>query len=178
VSSVAVARSVPRPVATAAQAWVAMIGVDLFLHAGVLAPLYDWDSAFLLRPLEAFVRIPAGYLAFGILAVGLVRVLPRLAVGDGPRGALVAGIGGAVTWGALLIGLWSISTAQPQLLAAWWIGQSMQLAVAGFVIGGAIGGARQRSLVFGVGAVLLLGVVTAVALQSIGYAPAPVTIGS
>jgi len=168
---------VPKPVATTLLAWIAMTGVDLFLHAGVLAPLYDWDSPFLLSPLEAFVRIPAGYLAFGILAAGLVWLLPRLDVGGARAGAVVAGAAGAVGWGALLLGTWSISSADPVLLVGWWLGQSAAMAVAGAVIGLSIGGARRRTLGAAVGAVLLIGVVTAVALQSIGYATAPVIIG-
>lgn len=57
-----------------------MIGVDFFLHAGLLAPLYDWDSPFLLRPDEAFTRIPIGYLGFLVLAIGLAWLLTRLEV--------------------------------------------------------------------------------------------------
>ena len=68
--------SLPRPIATTALAWLAMLGVDLFLHAGLLAPFYDWDSPFLLEPETAFVRIPVGYLAFLVLAAGLVWLLP------------------------------------------------------------------------------------------------------
>lgn len=177
-SRVVVERRVPSPVATALLAWVAMIGVDLFLHAGVLAPLYDWDSPFLLTPIEAFVRIPAAYLAFGVLAASLVWLLPRLGVDGARRGAIASGSVGAVAWGALLLGMWSISSAEPELLAAWWLGQSSSMGVAGLVIGSAIGGVSRRMLVFGVGAVLLIGVATAVVLQSIGYATAPVVIGS
>ncbi len=177
-SSIVDERRVPRPVATALLAWVAMIGVDLFLHAGVLVPLYDWDSPFLLAPIDAFVRIPAGYLAFGILAAGLVWLLPHLGVAGARGGAIVAGSVGAVGWGALLLGMWSISSADPALLAAWWLGQSASMGVAGLVIGLAIGGASRRRLGVVVGVVLVAGVVTAVALQSIGYATAPVIIGS
>lgn len=111
------ARIVPRPVATVALSWLAMLGVDLFLHAGLLAPLYDWDSPFLLRPDEAFVRIPIGYLSFLVLAIALVWLLPRFNVERGRDGALIAGGFGAVMWSALLLGLWSISTAAPGLLA-------------------------------------------------------------
>jgi hypothetical protein len=59
----------PRPARTIMLSWLAMIGVDVFLHAGLLAPLYDWDSPFLLRPDEAFVRIPIGHLSFLIIAI-------------------------------------------------------------------------------------------------------------
>jgi len=150
-----------------------MLGVDLFLHAGVLAPLYDWDSPFLLRPQEAFVRILAGWGALLVLAVALVWLLPRLGVRQGRYGALVAAVGGAVAWGALLLGLWSISTARPELLAAWWLGQTAELALGGYVVGAALGGIRFRRLVVLAIVVIAIGVTSAVVLQSIGYASAP-----
>jgi hypothetical protein len=159
-------------------AWVAMIGVDLLLHAGLLAPLYDWESSFLLTPLEAFVRIPAAYLAFGLLAGGLVWLLSRLGARSPREAAAIGAAAGAVAWGALLLGLWSISTADPLLLAAWWVGQTAQLAVAGFVAGSVLAGARVRSVALGAVAVLLVGALVAVLLQSVGYAPAPITINA
>jgi hypothetical protein len=63
-------------VATVALSWLAMVGVDVVLHAGLLALLYDWDSPFLLRPEEAFVRIPVGYLGFLVFAIALAWLLP------------------------------------------------------------------------------------------------------
>ena len=157
-------RRVPRPVVTGLLAWLTMLGVDLFLHAGVLAPLYDWDSPFLLRPEEAFVRIPAGWAAFLVLAFVLVWLLPRLGVRKGGRGALVAAGGGAVVWGAILFGLWSISTASPALLAAWWVGQTAELALAGYVVGSALAGVRFGRLVVLVVVVVVVGAVSAVVL--------------
>lgn len=170
-------RRAPRPVATALIAWLAMLGADLFLHAGVLAPLYDWDSPFLLRPEQAFVRIPAGWGAFLVLALALVWLLPRLGVRNGRDGVLVAAGAGMVAWGALLLGLWSISTADPALLAAWWLGQVAELALGGYVVGAALAGVRLRRLVLLVVVVVSIGVTTAVVLQSIGYARAPVSFG-
>src|SRR3990172_814796 len=169
-------RTVPRPVATVALSWVAMLGVDLFLHAGLLAPLYDWDSPFLLRPEEAFVRIPVGYLGFLVLAIALAWLLPRFDVERGRDGGLIGGAIGAVGWGALLLGLWSISTADPGLLAGWWVGQTVELGLGGYVIGSVLGGARPRTVAWRVGAVLVVGAVSAVALQAIGYATAPIVI--
>jgi hypothetical protein len=163
---------VPRPVAVVFLSWLAMLGVDLFLHAGVLAPLYDWDRGFLLRRDEAFLRIPAGYAALLVLAVVLVWLLPRVGVQRGREGALLAAGGGAVAWGALLLGLWSISTADPVLLAAWWAGQTAEFALGGYVVGSALAGVRLRTLVGIVCAVVALGAASAVILQSVGYAPA------
>ena len=163
-----------RPVVTGLLAWLTMLGVDLFLHAGVLAPLYDWDDPFLLRPEQAFQRIPAGWGAFLALAVALVWSLPRLGVRRGRDGALVAAAGGAFVWGALLIGVWSISTADPTLLAGWWLGQTAELALGGYVVGAALAGVRIRMLVLLAAVVIVIGATTAVVLQSIGYAPVPV----
>ena len=153
--------------------WVAMIGVDLGLHAGLLAPLYDWKSAFLISPGNAFARIPIGYLSFLVLAAPLAWLLTRLGIRTARDGALMGGGLGAVVWGALLLGLWSISTADPALLAGWWIGQTAELAVGGLVIGSILGGARIRSVAWRVGALVVAGAVVAVVLQSIGYATAP-----
>jgi hypothetical protein len=170
------ARIVPRPVATVVLSWLAMIGVDVFLHAGALAPLYDWDSPFLLRPGEAFVRIPIGYLSLVVVAIALAWLLPRLDARRGRDGALIAGMIGAVAWGALLLGLWSISTAEPKLLAGWWIGQTVELGVGGFVIGSVVGGERLRAVAWRVGALIVVGAASAVILQAIGYASAPVLV--
>jgi hypothetical protein len=165
-----------RSAAAVGLTWLAMAGLDFFLHAGVLAPLYDWGSPFLLSPGQAFARIPIGYLSFLVLAVALAWLLPRLGVSDGRRGAAVAGALGAVGWGALLLGLWSISTATPSLLIGWWLGQTAELALGGFVVGSVLDGVRIRGLAGRVAALLVLGAASAVVLQAIGYATAPVLV--
>ena len=163
----------PRPVGSVLLSWLAMAGVDFFLHAGLLAPLYDWDSPFLLQPVEAFVRIPVGYLGFLVLAIGLAWMLPRLDVARARDRALVAGAFGAIGWGAVMLGLWSISTADPALLVGWWVGQSVELAVGGGVIGAVLGGARLRGVAWRVGLLLAVGAGSAVFLQAVGYAATP-----
>lgn len=165
--------SLDHPLRTAVLAWLTMLGVDLALHAGVLAPAYDWTSPFLLTPEQAFLRIPAGYLTFLILAVGLTWLLPRCGVRGGVEGARLGAAVGAVLWGALLLGMWSISTASPLLLGAWWLGQSVQLAAGGYMVGAALGGQTARRLALWAVAALVTGLVVAIALQSSGYAPAP-----
>jgi hypothetical protein len=54
-----------------AAAWVLSVGIDLFLHGGLLARLYAEPSPFVLLAEDAFRRIPLGYLTFLILTVGL-----------------------------------------------------------------------------------------------------------
>ncbi len=164
----------PGLVAPVLLAWLAAIGLDFFLHAGLLAPLYDWDSPFLLSPEEAFVRIPFGYLGLLILVIGLAWLLLRLGVDSGRGGALVGGTIGAVVWGANLVGLWSISTAEPGLLLGWWVGQTVELGLAGFVIGALLGGSAVRRLAWRIAAIFVVAAVSAVVLQVLGYATAPI----
>lgn len=170
------ALSVPRSVVTVSLSWLAIVGVDLSLHAGVLAPLYDWSSPFLVSPGEAFGRIPIGYLALLILAVSLAWLLARLNVEGGRDGARIGGAFGAVIGGALLLGLWSVSTAHPAVLAGWWIAQTVELAIGGAVIGSIRGGVRVRTVAWRVAVLIVIGAISAVVLQTIGYASAPVLV--
>ena len=127
-------------------------------------------------PEEAFVRIPIGYLGFLILAVALVWLLPRLHADRGRDGALIGAAAGAVAWGALLLGLWSISAADLVLLASWWLAQTIELAVGGLVIGSILGGLRIRTAAWRIGGLLVVGVASAVMLQTIGYAASPIVL--
>ena len=115
--------------------WLAMLGFDFFLHGGLLAGFYVNSSSFLLSPLEAFRRIPIGYLSFLIIAGYLVWLFLRVGV-RGWWGGLKAGAAiGGVIWFSLALGLYSISTASPTLLIAWAAGQTIEMAYAGAVLG-------------------------------------------
>lgn len=114
-----------------AAAWMLSVGFDLFLHGGVLARVYLEPSPFLLPPEEAFRRIPLGYLAFLGLTLALFWLLRRLGIQGSVAGFRTGATAGAVVWGALIIGLFSISTATLSLLAGWWIGQTVELGLAG-----------------------------------------------
>lgn len=169
-------RPLPRPWVAILLTGLAMIGVDFALHAGLLAPLYDWASPFLLRPADAVVRIPIGYLSLLVLAATLAWVLPRCDITTARQGAALAGGFGAVVWGALLLGLWSISTADPRLLLGWWAAQTIELGVGGLVIGSLLGGVAVRTVARRVAALIVVGAVSAVVLQTIGYATAPTLV--
>lgn len=125
----------PRAVQLTLLAWIGMLGVDFFLHAGLLASLYLEPTPFLLPPLEAFVRIPIGYLSFLIAAAFLVWVTDLTGARGWRAGLRTGAIVGGVMWLSLALGLYSISTARPELLVGWAVGQTVEVAWAGALIG-------------------------------------------
>jgi hypothetical protein len=115
-------------------AFLAVVGFDLFLHAGVLSPLYTNPTPFLLDPETAFRRIPLGYAAFALLVVLAEWLVIRLDVRGARRGSLFGLELGALVWGSLALGLASITSARPLLLIGWAVGQTLELGLAGGVL--------------------------------------------
>lgn len=151
--------------------WLSMLGVDFFLHGGLLAKFYIQPNPFLLSPARAFQLIPLGYLSFLLLAVLLVWLMLKLKI-QGWRGGLLFGLKvGALVWGALVLGLLSISTADIWLLLGWFLGQTGELAIAGMFAGSALSGTRFRRLFIMVGLLIFVSVLVTVVLQSIGLVP-------
>lgn len=161
-----------RAILSVAAAWVLCIGFDLFFHAGLIARLYLEPSPFLLPPEVAFRRIPLGYLTFLGLTLGLFWLLRRLGIKGALAGFRYGIVAGAVVWGILSLGLYSISTAPPPLLAAWWIGQAVELGLAGAVLGAAANGVPLRRIWAMVAAAVVVLVAATITLQSLGLAPA------
>lgn len=159
-------------ISSVAAAWVLSVGFDLFLHGGLLARVYAEPSPFLLPAEEAFRRIPLGYLTFLVLTVTLFWLLRRLEVRGALAGFRHGSAAGAVVWGALTLGLFSISTATLPLLAGWWIGQTVELGLAGAVLGAAANGVPLKRIWWIVAASVVAFVVVTIALQSLGFAPA------
>lgn len=153
-------------------AWLVMIGIDFFLHGGLLAGLYTASAPFLLPPAQSFSRIPLGYAAFFLLAIALLWLLRERGVAGGMSGFMFGLKLGALVWGALVLGLASISTADPLLLLGWFVGQTVELAVGGVVIGSALAGQSLSRLLVKVIALDLVLVVVTIVLQSVGLAPA------
>lgn len=152
-------------------AWLFMLGFDFFLHAGLLAGLYLQPSPFLLPPLTAFTLIPVGYLSFLLLTVLLVWLMMRLKLAGWRQGALFGLELGGLTWGAFVLGLLSVSTAGLSLLIGWFIGQTLELAIAGAVVGSGLAGTRLRRLCGVVIVFVLLSMITTIILQSFGLVP-------
>lgn len=153
-------------------AWLSMIGFDFFLHGGVLARWYVTPSPFLLPPPTAFARIPLGYLSFALLAVLLLWTLQRAKVEDWRHGAAIGLWIGSLVWGSLSLGLYSISTAPPGLLFGWFVGQSVELGIAGTVLGAGLSGHPLGRLFLMTLAFTVAAIVATVTLQILGVAPA------
>ena len=152
--------------------WLSMIGFDFFLHAGVLTRLYLTPSPFLLPATSAFRLIPIGYLSFLILALLLVWLMTRLQITRAWPGVVFGLQLGGAMWGALVLGLFSISTAEPLLLLGWFVGQTVELAIGGAVIGRGLAGTSLLRLGLIVLALLIALVLLAIGLQVLGLAPA------
>lgn len=102
--------SVARRFKIALVVWLAMLGLDFLLNGAVFAGIYQGNGGFMLAPAEAARRIPFGYLAFLILASGIVEIVHRMGirgVGDGLRLGLVVGAAFGAIWA---LGLYSIAT--------------------------------------------------------------------
>lgn len=152
-------------------AWLAMLGLDFLLNGAIFARMYQDGGAFMLAPVEAFHRIPLGYLAFLILAVGIVEIAYRLRViriAGGIRLGLATGGVFGVTWG---LSLYSIATLGAQVALAF---ATIWLALV--VLGSAVAAAglattSLRGLALRVVAFDVLCGVTVIALQSFGVVP-------
>jgi len=152
--------------------WISMLGVDFFLHAGLLAALYTQPSQFLRPPTQAFALIPLGYASFLLITILLVWLMAQLIVIEAFQGFMFGLKLGALMWGAVALGLLSISTADLSLIAGWFAGQSIEMAIAGAFVGAALGGARLTRLFAWVVAGIVLLVIITIAMQSLGLAPA------
>ena len=148
-------------------AWLVMLGVDFTLHAGLLNDVYTAESPFLLPPERAFQLIPLGYLSFLILSAFLVWLLERLGIRDARSAGKIGLLFGVVVWGALTLGLLSIASADPMLLLAWWIGQTLELGVGGVFAGHVLGGADLRKAWAGVVVVVIILLAAGILLQNI-----------
>lgn len=155
-----------------AAAWLISLGFDVFLHGGLLARLYVTPSPFLLGPVDAFRRIPLGYLAFLLLTVALSWLLRRLGVRGAGAGSRYGFATGAVMWGAFTLGLYSISTATLPLLAGWWIGQTLEMGLSGAVLGAALNGMPLKRIWSLVAVAVVACFAATVVMQSVGLAPA------
>jgi len=148
-------------------AWLAVIGFDFVLHASLLAPLYAEPDPFLLPPLRAFTLIPLGYLSFLILVILLVWLMTRLQIATWKNGFVFGLKLGSLLWGALVLSLLSITPAPALLMLAWFVGQTIELGIAGLVAGAGFGASGLKKLVLWVILFFLVCFVTGIILQNL-----------
>ena len=159
-------QSVRRLTRIALLAFLATIGFDLFLHAGVLAPLYAQPDSFLLAPREAFFRIPIGYASFMLLIALVTWLMPQLRVIGLARGLRFGLIFGMLVWGSFVLGLASISTAPTDLLFGWFVGQTLEFGVIGLVVGGGLARANLKPLAWKVLVFAVVAAAIGIAIQN------------
>jgi hypothetical protein len=151
--------------------WLLFLGVDFFLHGGLLANLYVQPSPSLLPLSEAFKWIPLVYLSGLLLCVLLLCVMLRLGLAGWRQGLSCGLLLGALIGGTALLGLLSISTAELSLLVGWFFSQTVGMGLAGAVAGSGLAGQRLRTLFLRVVALVSVLVVATIAMQSMGLAP-------
>ena len=148
-----------------------MLGLDLLLNAALFAGIYRDGGAFLLPPAELFRRIPLGYLALFILALGLVDLTIRLDVRDTAAGLRLGAACGALfaaTWSLGLLSVATIGLAVAGIFALFWL---LLLTLGGAVAAAALGARTLRGLAFRVAGADVICLVAVVALQSFGVVP-------
>jgi hypothetical protein len=147
--------------------WLVAIGIDFLLHASILAPLYAQPDPFLLLPERAFALIPLGYLSFLLLTVMLVWLMDRLSITTWKDGLNFGLILGALIWGSFILGLLSIATVKPILALSWFLGQTVELGIAGLVAGIGFGAESLKKLALWAAAIFIASLVAGVVLQNI-----------
>jgi hypothetical protein len=150
--------------------WIITIAFDFFLHGGLLANLYTQKSPFLLSAENAFQRIPLGYLSFLILCFLLLWLVKISDITNKKDGFIFGLKFGLLAWGAFVLGLYSISTASIDLLLGWWIGQSLELALAGYVMGAYFEKVTPKKIILGVIVFLIVMIILTILLQVVGFA--------
>ena len=156
-----------RLVGIAFLAWISVIGFDFLLHASILAPLYAETHPFLLAPERAFALIPVGYLSFLIFVVMIVWLMIKLNIINWKEGLFFGLKLGALIWGALTLGLISITSAPLNLMVGWFLGQTVETGIAGLVIGAGLGAEKLKNLLIWVVLFVLGAFVLGVILQNL-----------
>ncbi|MBE9524674.1 MAG: hypothetical protein IMY76_06215 [Chloroflexi bacterium] len=132
---------------------------------------YIRSQAPFVLPLErAFALIPIGYLSFLIFGILLLWLMLKLNIKGLKQGAVFGLQVGILTWGAFSIGLFSIATVPLDLLSAWFMGQAVELGIAGGVIGYGLTQSNLGRLLIKVLVFVFVSAVIAIVIQNISLA--------
>jgi hypothetical protein len=148
-----------------------MLGIDFFMHAGLLANLYNRSSELLLSPEEAFRLIPLGYFALLIQTILLFWLIYQLGI-QGWRGGAVFGTKlGFLLGSSMFLGLLSISNVETKFLIGWALTQIFEMGIAGGVAGAGLASRTLKSILLKVGAFVIFLLVLTIGLQTLGLMP-------
>jgi hypothetical protein len=165
-------RTIKRPLPTILLVWFAMVGLDFLLHAGLLSRFYITGNNFLLSPLDAFQRIPLGYAALLLQAILLVWLVPHFSIGSLQQ-ALWFGLKlGLLLISAQMLGLVSITTIEPTLAIAWFVSQTLEVALGAVVVQQVMQTDSLRRVTIQVTVFVLFALILTITLQSLGLSPA------
>jgi hypothetical protein len=126
----------------------------------------------MLAPTDAFARIPLGYLAFLIVAAGIVELAYRTGVRKAADGLRLGLVTGAIAGAAWSLGLYSIATLSPLVAFAFALVWFTLIALGSAVAASGVARASLRGLLVRVIGFDVVCAVTVVALQSFGVVPA------
>ena len=148
-----------------------MLGLDFLLNGALFARMYQGEGGFMLAPSDAFQRIPIGYLAFLILAIGVVELVYRLRVRRMADGVRIGFLIGAVLAASWSLGLYSIATLSAVVALAFagiWLAL---IVLASGVAAAGLSRSSLRGLALRVGAFDGACVVIVISLQTFGLVP-------
>ena len=148
--------------------WLAVLGIDFFLHAGLFAGLYTQSTPSLLAPEDAFRLIPLGYLSILLQIILLLWLIVSLKIQTLKEGALFGVKLGLLLGSSMVLGMLSISTLTWQFLLGSMFAQVVEITLAGAIIGSGLRAESLRNLFFKVIAIVILLLVLTIALQNLG----------
>jgi hypothetical protein len=151
--------------------WLGFIGFDLFLHAGLLARLYHEENLAILDPLQAFYRIPIGYLAFFIYVVFLYWLLKKNNFKNRNEIFMFVLQVGLFLGVSSTLAQYSILKINDLLLFGWGLGLIIEFLISGLIMGYLITDySSKRILIYVIVFDLVLFFITVI-MQNIGLAP-------
>ena len=151
--------------------WIAFLGFDFLLHAGLLAKMYSRTNPALLNAELAFYRIPFGYLSFLVFVVVVYWIFSRIGINEWKKGFWFGIKFGALLGMASTLGFYSILTVDLDMLIGWGLGQTIEFGIVGAIIGGANSGISLKKLLIGVATFVVIAVILTIILQNVGLAP-------
>ena len=154
-----------------ALAWLAIVSLDFFLNAGLLARIYRWDLPGFLSPIKMFQYIPLGYAAFLLWSILLVWLMKRLSIAGLKRGAVFGLRVGILCAAAGFFGQLSIFDLPVWMLFTWAVVNTLSFTIGGAVVGAGMASPNLRRLTLRLVALFLVCLVCGIVLQNIGGNP-------